>query len=331
MSFQGATSRARHLAEGLPQGSALSCSLFALYINDVAVKLAEIPRLQFSLYVDDIGIWAAADQQQDLKAILSRGVEAVRKYVEESRMILSAGKTAVCQFLNQGGKPPPSLGIKCGEVELTEFKQVRFLGIDLDQRLSLDGHCQTVAKKAMKRFMVVKRLGSQSWGGRCRQLRSLYLSYVRGLYEGQFAVLAFAAPTVLQRLVPSQNAGVRWLCGALPGSSSEAMHVLANIEPLEIRIERAVLECGERFLRPDTNSPERKMMESWNPPQCKREHTFMHAYVKLAGLANMPNSREPLMTAADWDPRGLAGRHRNIPRGQVYARIPGRLRRWRHI
>ena len=83
------------------------------------------------------------------------------------------------------------------------------------------------------------------------------------------------------------------------------MHVLADVEPLEI-VERAVLECWERFLRLDAQSPDRGVMKTSVPPGGMREHTSMHAYVKLAGLAEMPTSREPLMTATEWDPWSLA-------------------------
>ena len=43
------------------------------------------------------------------------------------------------------------------------------------------------------------------------------------------------------------------------------MHVLADVEPLEIRVESAVHECGELFLKLDAQSPDRGMMESSVP------------------------------------------------------------------
>ena len=41
------------LEEGLPQGSALSCTLFLIYINDLAKQI----KAEKALYADDLVIW----------------------------------------------------------------------------------------------------------------------------------------------------------------------------------------------------------------------------------------------------------------------------------
>ena len=48
----GATSSKRTLEEGLPQGSALSCTLFLVYINDLTKHL----NVSYALFADDLVI-----------------------------------------------------------------------------------------------------------------------------------------------------------------------------------------------------------------------------------------------------------------------------------
>ena len=51
--YNGATSSKRTLEEGLPQGSSLSCTLFLIYINDLAEQL----NISKAMFADDLVIW----------------------------------------------------------------------------------------------------------------------------------------------------------------------------------------------------------------------------------------------------------------------------------
>ena len=51
--INGTLSPKRTLEEGLPQGSALSCTLFLIYINDLADNI----NVETALFADDLVLW----------------------------------------------------------------------------------------------------------------------------------------------------------------------------------------------------------------------------------------------------------------------------------
>ena len=53
------------------------------------------------------------------------------------------------------------------------------------------------------------------------------------------------------------------VCGGMRSTPSAACEIDANVEPLDIRREKSVLECVERYKRLDKNHPNRKLVDTW--------------------------------------------------------------------
>ena len=69
-SIDGATSSKLTLEEGLPQGSALSCTLFLIFINDLPPLL----NVSKALFADDLVIWVTEKYQILARAKLRRAL-----------------------------------------------------------------------------------------------------------------------------------------------------------------------------------------------------------------------------------------------------------------
>ena len=65
---EGSTSSKRTLEEGLPQGSALSCTLFLIFIND----LPSLLNVHKALFADDLVIWVTGKYPIISRAKLKR-------------------------------------------------------------------------------------------------------------------------------------------------------------------------------------------------------------------------------------------------------------------
>ena len=73
---EGTTSFKRTLEEGLPQGSALSCTLFLIFINDLPSFL----KVNKALFADDFVIWTTEKFPILAKAKLTRDLATIDGY-----------------------------------------------------------------------------------------------------------------------------------------------------------------------------------------------------------------------------------------------------------
>ena len=93
-SYNGATSSKRTLEEGLPQGSSLSCTLFLIYINDLAEKL----NISKAMFADDLIIWTTDKYPIIAKAKLKRNLLTLQTYCRLWKLKINNKKTVCSCF-----------------------------------------------------------------------------------------------------------------------------------------------------------------------------------------------------------------------------------------
>ena len=84
------------LEEGIPQGSVLSCTLFALAINDIATQLPV--EVQNGLYVDDFAICYSPSSLCHAQKVLNTAIANVSSWANSIGFRFSIGKTNATVF-----------------------------------------------------------------------------------------------------------------------------------------------------------------------------------------------------------------------------------------
>ena len=77
--------------EGVPQGSVLSCTLFALAMNDLPANMPQY--VETSLYVDDFAVFARSSSLASADRRVQLAVNRAKKWADESGFVFSSGKT----------------------------------------------------------------------------------------------------------------------------------------------------------------------------------------------------------------------------------------------
>lgn len=85
-----------HITQGVPQGSVLSPFLFNCVMAALPQKLPS--GLQYSLYADDICMWAFGSHIEDIQTTLQEGLDIINIFLKERGMSLSYTKTTVLPF-----------------------------------------------------------------------------------------------------------------------------------------------------------------------------------------------------------------------------------------
>ena len=164
----------------------------------------------------------------------------------------------------------------------------------LDRQLNMKTHVENVSKKASKRLNLIKRLASTSWGADKNMLRSLYLGYVRSVMDYNIVLQNSCSKATRQELDKVQNQALRLICGGMRTSPTAACEISANIEPLELRRQKAALDLYERAKRMDPTHPCRVLVDKWKCLARLQQKSILHVVEDLKLKHHLPDNRAPL-------------------------------------
>ncbi|GFO23835.1 RNA-directed DNA polymerase from mobile element jockey [Plakobranchus ocellatus] len=93
--IKGTLSRTRPLAGSFPHGSALSCSLFLIFMNNIGNAVRTPNKLS---YADDIILWQQDTDIDKATETINRDVASLKRFCERWKMRINMGKTAYTTF-----------------------------------------------------------------------------------------------------------------------------------------------------------------------------------------------------------------------------------------
>ena len=169
-----------------------------------------------------------------------------------------------------------------------------YLGVTLDRQLNLNAHAANVKKKAMNRLNLIKKLASTTWGSNKQMLRNLYLGYCRSTLDYNIVLQNIYSKSTRESIDMVQNHAARFICGGMRSTPIAACEIHANIQPLELRREKAALDIYERSKRLEENHPSRKLVDKWKPISRLKQTSVLHKVEELKQKHYLPEPREPI-------------------------------------
>ena len=155
-SIDGATSSKKTLEEGLPQGSALSCTLFLIFIND----LPELLNIEKALFADDLVLWTTNKYEILARAKLNRALGILTTYCSFWKLKINLQKSVYSIFSKSLKSSKKTLTLKLDGVTLLKEENPAYLGVQLDRQLSMNKFMNNMKEKASKRLNLIKRFAS---------------------------------------------------------------------------------------------------------------------------------------------------------------------------
>ena len=142
------------------QGSSLGPKIFNLYIND----LPKISKLQTILFADDSNFLLANENAEELNKQINKELIKIKDYFNCNGLSISIKKTSFMIFTPKNRKKV-KLDIKIGNESIQESKEIKFLGVIIDNKLNFSSHFNKVydkVKKGLNGLIMVKNQLSQS-------------------------------------------------------------------------------------------------------------------------------------------------------------------------
>ena len=229
------------LQAGTPQGSVLSPLLYLIYVNDVPVQ----PRngCDAGQFADDLSLWTTASSKQMTFVRLRRALNALEEWCNTWRIQLNVAKTQLVCFSRSRWKGV----LKLYGSPLVEQQEMTLLGVTFGMGGSFSTHCREKAKKATRRLNLMRSLSGQGWGASNRLLVNFYKQYVRPVLESGSVCTAVAGTSYVEMLQRVQNSALRNAFRAGRRTRITALHSLARIDPIAVRLKGLRANAVARF------------------------------------------------------------------------------------
>ncbi len=152
VSVNGTTSLKVPVTSGVPQGSVLGPVMFLIYIND----LPDCVDSAVKIFADDTKIFRRINSTQDCE-LLQRDLTKLEDWANIWQMEFHPQK---CEVIRIGKNHPPfqyQMGSSDKICNLDNVSLVKDLGVNIDDQLSFEQHCNLMLSKANRMLAVIRR------------------------------------------------------------------------------------------------------------------------------------------------------------------------------
>ena len=152
---------------GLPQGSALSPTLFKIFLMDLTSELNDKGNVEAYKFADDGSIKASAMTTEACLKTFDEILVAIHKWAYRWRMVINCdkNKSEVIAFSTAENNPhlvPETF--KLGTKDIHKVSKTKVLGLTMDENLSYMEHSKEVHKKLIKKWAIICQYSNKNWG-----------------------------------------------------------------------------------------------------------------------------------------------------------------------
>ena len=153
VTINGKMSNTKLIDKGVPQGSILGPLLFTIFINDF---LSCLSNAFCNIFADDTMIGVSDKSITNIQQLLRNAVNEAIKWFGQNRLTLNISKCNVLIISNKN--IVDSIDIFINGVKLPFFRSAKYLGVEIDSKLSWSNHLDRLCKKLSSQLYTLRRL-----------------------------------------------------------------------------------------------------------------------------------------------------------------------------
>lgn len=188
---------------GVPQGSILGPLLFIIYINEFS-NILKSCKLQ--MFADDTLVYLTDKNIESKVDIINSELEILYNVINQNKLKLNIDKTKMMIITNKKNFNKSNLHIRINNETLQCEKEIKYLGVIIDDELKFKSNIDTIAKKVGRKVGVLTRLNNRL---NLHQKIMLYKSIVEPHFNYCSSILFLSSKTDINRLQILQNKCLR--------------------------------------------------------------------------------------------------------------------------
>ena len=199
-------------------------------------------------YCDDIAILSRGNCVQSVMEQTQVALGIVERWCNATRLSVNPDKTQCVLFTRKRKLEIPEGPTFYGK-SLTITEKVKYLGVILDRKLNWKEHMQYATKKFLNGYWLCKRTLGPTWGMRPFLVKWLYEAVLvqRLTYASLVWWTRAELRTENQSLSRLQANMLRAMVGTGRTTPKPAMGVLADVEPLHLKIKETAMRAAARL------------------------------------------------------------------------------------
>lgn len=231
--------------EGVPQGSVLSCTLFAIAINKLPDCMPQY--VENTLYVDDFTIFTKSNSLPAAERRLQLAVNRAQQWAQSNGFQFSPTKTVTMHFTKVRGVFP-KMQINLGPASVPQVNSTKLLGMTLDPKLTWIPHLKDLKARCIKALDILKCLSRKSWGADRSRLLHIYRAQIRAKLDYGCTIYASATKTSLKMIDTVHHQGIRLSTGAFRTSPVDSLYAESGEPSLVYRREKLTLQMYTKLM-----------------------------------------------------------------------------------
>ena len=223
----------KSVTKGCPQGSVMGPHLWNITFKE-AVESVSWAREHKIAFADDLLIIVEGCSRQQLQEKGCAALAVITDWGTKSRLQLSPEKSSMILLKGRLDIRRPPV-IRIGGVSLKLQKEVKYLGVLIEERMGFNLHTREVGKKAKAVFAKLSRLSRANWGYKASAMLVLYRSIVVPMMTYAAVVWADCINAHGRRnLLVAQRSALRSVAQAYSTVPGEGLQTLLGTMPLDI-------------------------------------------------------------------------------------------------
>lgn len=230
----------------------ISPLLWSIVVDELLCLLGE-NGFDVQGYADDIVILIRGRFEDTISNLLQNALNIVAKWCSKNGLNVNPKKTSIVIFSRKRKRDQLVEPFLQGE-KIHFSKEVKYLGVILDDKLSWNPHLDKTIQKARASIWTCRKLMGRNWGIRPKLARWMYDAISK-------PILTYAAPvwwkkaevkSTQAKLSKLQRLACVGITGAMRTAPTAALEVLLDLPPLHIVIKKEALLFTARLISGDS-------------------------------------------------------------------------------